>query len=454
MRRTAAVWAGKATGALSRISRLGGGTTLPGDVARAIDPDVLRKLSRDLKHGAIVITGTNGKTTTSRLISWVLEGAGYSVVSNRAGANLIFGATAAALERAGANGKLKVDWGVFEIDEASLGRAVDEIQPRATIVLNLFRDQLDRYGELEMIAKKIEAALKRMPDNSRAVLNADDPRVAEIGMNLERPPLWFGLDDPSVAVSELPHAADARTCPRCGASLVFDAVYVGHDGVYRCPNGDFARPAPDLAATHIDLKGFESLAMGVSGVRIELPLGGLYNCYNALAAFAAADTLGLDPAFIADRFRTFRAAFGRQERLEAQGRVLNLVLSKNPAGFNETLRTAVDLAGGQNFLIGLNDKKADGTDVSWIWDVDFERLKGKARALIPAGNRAHDLAVRFKYAGIDAIKPETDPGKALDALVKATPEGETAHLLCTYTAMLDLRAELVRRGWAKPYWET
>ncbi len=440
MRRTAAVWAGKATGALSRISRLGGGTTLPGDVARAIDPDVLRKLSRDLKHGAIVITGTNGKTTTARLISWLLEGAGYSVVSNRAGANLIFGATAAALERAGANGKLKVDWGVYEIDEASLERAVDEIQPRAAIVLNLFRDQLDRYG--------------RLPDTSRAILNADDPRVAEIGMNLERPPLWFGLDDPSVAMRELPHAADARTCPRCGASLVFDAVYVGHDGVYRCPNGDFARPAPDLAATHIDLNGFESLAMGVSGVRIELPMGGLYNSYNALAAFAAGVTLGLDPAFIADRLGTFRAAFGRQERLDAKGRGLNLVLSKNPAGFNETLRTAVDLAGGQNFLIGLNDKKADGTDVSWIWDVDFERLRGRAHVVVPAGNRAYDLAVRLKYAGVQTAPPEPDPARALDALIAATPQGETAHLLCTYTAMLDLRAELVRRGWAKPYWET
>src|SRR5258707_2241223 len=193
MLRAAAVWAGKATGALSRISRLGGGTTLPGDVARAIDPDVLRKLSRDLKHGAIVITGTNGKTTTARLISWLLEGAGYSVVSNRAGANLIFGATAAALERAGANGKLEVDWGVYEIDEASLERAVDEIQPRAAIVLNLFRDQLDRYGELETVARRIEAALRRLPDSSRPILNADDPRVAEIGLNLQRAPLWFRL---------------------------------------------------------------------------------------------------------------------------------------------------------------------------------------------------------------------------------------------------------------------
>src|SRR5258708_18041030 len=272
MRRAAAVWAGKATVALSRISGLGGGTTLPGDVARAIAPDVLRKLSRDLEQGAIVITGTNGKTTTARLMSWLLEGAGHSVVTNRAGANLIFGATAAALQRAGANGRLRADWGVFEIDEASLERAVDEIQPRATIVLTLFRDQLDRYGELQAIAKRIEKALARLPGESRVVLNADDPRIADIGMHLDRKPLWYGLDDRAVAMHELPHAADARTCPRCGASLVFDAVYVGHDGIYHCPNGDFARPAPDLAATHIELHGFDSVGMGIGGVPIELPL--------------------------------------------------------------------------------------------------------------------------------------------------------------------------------------
>jgi lipid II isoglutaminyl synthase (glutamine-hydrolysing) len=460
IRRTAAVWAGKATGALSRLSRRGGGTTLPGDVARAIDRDILRKLSQDLKFGSIVITGTNGKTTTARLVSWLLEGAGHRVVSNRSGANLIFGVTAATLESANNSGRLSADWGVFEIDEASLPKAIDEIQPKAALVLNLFRDQLDRYGELESIAKKIEAALANLPVSSTALLNADDPRVAEIGSNLNDPPLWFGLDDAAVAEHELPHAADARTCPRCGSSLIFDAVYVGHDGVYRCPNGDFERPTADITATKIKLNGFDSIAMTVHSQtamqdqRISLPLGGLYNAYNVLAAYSAGITLGLDPDYIAQRLQDFRAAFGRQERMEFRGRHLNLVLSKNPAGFNETLRTAVDLAQGNNFLIALNDRKADGTDVSWIWDVDFERLKGKARALIPAGNRAHDLAVRFKYAGVTATPPETDPGKALDALVKATPEGETAHLLCSYTAMLDLRAELVRRGWAKPYWET
>ena len=460
IRRTAAVWAGKATGALSRFSRRGGGTTLPGDVARVIDRDILRKLSQDLKFGSIVITGTNGKTTTARLISWLLEGAGHRVVSNRSGANLIFGVTAATLESANGSGRLRADWGVFEIDEASLPKAIEEIQPKAALVLNLFRDQLDRYGELESIAKKIEAALANLPAGSTSLLNADDPRVAEIGSNLNHPPLWFGLDDTSVAEHDLPHAADARTCPRCGASLIFDAVYVGHDGIYRCPNGDFQRPTPDITATGITLDGFDNIAMTVHSAnakqdqRIALPMGGLYNAYNVLAAYSAGITLGLDPDYIAHRLQNFRAAFGRQERLEFRGRHLNLVLSKNPAGFNETLRTAVDLANGNNFLIALNDRKADGTDVSWIWDVDFERLKGKAHALIPAGNRAHDLAVRFKYAGVNAAPPETDPGRALDALVKATPDGETAHLLCSYTAMLDLRAELVRRGWAKPYWET
>ena len=453
-RKTAAVLAGKATGALSRITKRGGGTTLPGDVARAIDPKILTKLAADLTHGSIVITGTNGKTTTARLITYLLEGAGNKVVSNRAGANLIFGATAAALNEAANTGQLKADWGVFEIDEASLPKAVEEIKPKATLVLNLFRDQLDRYGELESIAKKIEQALSAMPEASTKILNADDPRVAEIGMSLPTTPLWFGLDDTGVAATELPHAADARTCPKCGASLIFTAVYVGHDGVYHCPNNDFERPSPAITARNIKLDGFESFAATIDNQRLEVPLGGLYNTYNVLAAFAVARTLGLESPYIADRLKNFSAAFGRQERMEFRGRHLNLVLSKNPAGFNETLRTAVELARGTSFLIALNDRKADGTDVSWIWDVDFEQLKGAATVVVPAGTRAHDLAVRLKYAGVPAAPPETDPGKALDLLIKLTNEGDTAHLLCTYTAMLDLRAELVRRGWAKPYWET
>ena len=466
MRRAAAIWAGKATGALSRLGRRGGGTTLPGEVARKIDPNILRKLAGDLRQGSVVITGTNGKTTTAHLIAWLLEGTGATVVANRAGSNLIRGATSAMLRSAGANGRLRADWGVFEIDEASLPYAVEEMKPKAAVVLNLFRDQLDRYGELETIAKTIEKALGLMPEGAKAILNADDPRVAEIGLNLKEfskslpgraralPPTWFGLDDLSAAVHELPHAADARTCPRCGRSLTFSAVYLGHDGMYSCPNNDFSRPAPGIAATKIELDGYERLSTTIDGYRIEVALGGLYNCYNALAAFAVGRALGLEPGYIAKRIGTFRAAFGRQERIEVRGRLLNLVLSKNPTGFNETLRTAVDLAKGKYFLIGLNDRIADGTDVSWIWDVDFEQLKGHAQSVVPGGNRAHDLSVRFKYAEVKAGPPETNPGRALDALLEAVPQGETAHVLCTYTAMLDVRAELVKRGWAQPYWET
>jgi len=456
LRKTAAVLAGKATGTLSRITGRGGGTTLPGDVARAIDPAILTQLTSDLTHGSVVITGTNGKTTTARLVAWLLEGAGHSVVSNRAGANLIFGITAAALNKASPGGRLKADWGVFEIDEASLPRAVKEIQPKATLVLNLFRDQLDRYGELESIAKKIEKALTTLPEQAHVLLNADDPRVAEIGLALQHRPTWFGLHDDRVAQQTLPHAADARTCPRCGASLIFTAVYVGHDGAYHCPNGDFQRPErePDITAQDIVLNGFDTLAMTVRGIRLEVPLGGLYNTYNVLAAFATAHALNLDPLYIADRLKTFKAAFGRQERIDLQGRHLILVLSKNPAGFNETLRTAVDLAHGRHLVIGLNDRKADGTDVSWIWDVDFEQLKGKAKTVIPTGNRAFDLAVRLKYAGVQAESPQTEPAAALDSLLAHTSEHDTVHVLCTYTAKLDIRAELVRRGVVEPYWET
>ena len=454
MRPALAVLAGKATGALSRATGRGGGTTFPGDVARAIDRGVLRKLAADLTGGAVLITGTNGKTTTSRLVAALLEGLPARVVANRSGANLIYGATAAAVTRADLDGRLRADWAVFEIDEATLPIAVEEIQPRAVVVGNLFRDQLDRYGELELLAQTIQRALERLPQSGHAVLNADDPRVGEIGMSLPKPPLWYGLDDPSVSAAELPHAADARTCPRCGASLRFRQVYVGHDGAYECPNGDFARPALDLAGTDIRLDGLDRLALTAAETRLNVPLGGLYNAYNVVAAFAAGGALGLQPEYMAERLRTAAAAFGRQERFERDGRRFTMMLAKNPTGFNELLRES-GRANGRRFLLGLNDRIADGRDVSWIWDVDFELLTGLAEVVVPTGGRAHDLAVRLKYAGVAAAEPpEPDLGRAIDRLIEATPPGEEGFLLCTYTAMLDLRALLVRRGWLKPYWAT
>ncbi len=448
-----AVLAGKATGSLSRLTGRGGGTTFPGDVARALDRDVLRRLAADLTGGAVIVTGTNGKTTTSRLISALLEGLPARVVANRAGANLIWGATAAAVAAAGPDGRLRADWGVFEIDEATLPAAVEEIRPRAVVVGNLFRDQLDRYGELETMARTIQKALEKLPEGARAVLNADDPRIGELGLNLARPPLWYGLDDPRVGLGGLPHAADARTCPRCGSALEFATVYVGHDGDYACPQGDFRRPEPTVAATGIELVGLERLALAVAGQRVEVALGGLYNAYNVTAAFPAGLALGLEPSYMADRLSTVAAAFGRQERFEALGRTFTLLLAKNPTGFNAVLQDSIRLAGAERFLVALNDRVADGQDVSWIWDVDFEVMRG-VPVVVPTGDRALDMAVRLKYGEVPAHPPEADLERALDRLIELTPEGGQAHLLCTYTAMLDLRSILVRRGWVRPYWAT
>jgi len=454
MRRALAVLAGKTTGALSRATGRGGGTTFPGDVARAIDRGVLRKLAADLTGGAVLVTGTNGKTTTSRLVAALLEGLPARVVANRSGANLIYGATAAAVARAGLDGRLRADWAVFEIDEATLPVAVEEIQPRAVLVGNLFRDQLDRYGELELLAQTIQRALALLPERSHAVLNADDPRVGEIGLSLRRPPIWYGLDDPAISLPELPHAADARTCPRCGSSLRFRHVYVGHDGAYECPQGDFARPALDLAGGDIRLDGLDRLEVTAADTRLNVPLGGLYNVYNVVGAFAVGGALGLQPEYMAERLRSAAAAFGRQERFERDGRRFTMMLAKNPTGFNEILRES-ERAEGRHFLIGLNDRIADGRDVSWIWDVDFEPLAGRAAVVVPTGRRAHDLAVRLKYAGVDAAAPpEPALDVAIDRLIESTPAGADGFVLCTYTAMLELRALLVRRGWLRPYWAT
>jgi UDP-N-acetylmuramyl tripeptide synthase len=453
VRQTAAVLAGKATGSLSRLTGRGAGATFPGDVARAIDPDVLRRLASEFREGAVLVTGTNGKTTTSRLVAGLLDGPGRRVVANRTGANLIWGATAAAVQAAGPDGRLRADWGVFEIDEATLPRAIEEIQPRAVLVGNLFRDQLDRYGELETLAQRIGAALGTLPEGARAVLNADDPRIGWVGAHLATPPLWYGLDDHSVSAPSLPHAADARTCPNCGTALEFLAVYVGHDGQYVCPRGDFRRPRLAVAGTEIELTGLRGIRLRAAGTPVSSGLGGLYNAYNLVGAFALGTALGMAPDDIAGRLGRVAAAFGRQERFEHQGRNFTMLLAKNPTGFNESLRGAVELANGRHHLIALNDRLADGQDVSWIWDVDFEMLRGKSDVVVPTGERAGDMAIRLKYAGVrKATEPQPDLGRALDTLIERMPEGAEAHLLCTYTAMLDLRQELVRRGWTEPYW--
>ena len=457
-RGSAALWAGKLTSALSRGLRRGGGTTLPGDVSRWVDPRILTKLSRRLDQGSVVITGTNGKTTTAALLRHILDVEGRATIANQAGANLIFGVTAAMVNQTDWSGDVGARAGVFEIDEASLPRLVREIAPGTIVVTNLFRDQLDRYGELETTAAHIRSALSQGPEGMTAVLNADDPMVASLGDGLPRV-VYAGLDDPSLLQAELSHGADAKFCPRCGSALVFDGVYFGHVGHYHCPTGDFARPDVDVRGTALAIEGIErmrlELATGKETAQLQVPLSGLYNAYNVLVAVAAASTMGIPLSRSAAALHSFSPAFGRMERTIVGGRQAVLLLAKNPTGFNEVLRTAIRFGHATSFLIALNDRIADGQDVSWIWDVDFEQLNGVARHIVVTGDRALDLRVRLKYAEIPNDRIEVVPGwqSALAAAAAATPESQTLFILPTYTAMLELRGVLTRDGSLRPYWE-
>ena len=458
-RGTAALWVGKVTAGLSRGLRRGGGTTHPGGVSRWLDARLLTKLSRALRDGTVVVTGTNGKTTTAALLRQILEASGRRVVANRAGANLVFGVTAAMVDETGWRGDLPATVGLFEIDEASLPRLVEEVAPGTIVVTNLFRDQLDRYGELEATARHIRGALTKGPEGITAVLNADDPLVAALGDDLPRV-IYAGLDDPSLLQPELSHGADARFCPRCGNAFVFDGVYFSHVGRYRCPHGDFARPVPDVRATSVAIDGMDRTRLRVTDGKqqadVEVPLSGIYNAYNVVMALAAAKALGLPLATSAAALRNFTPAFGRMERITISGRPAILLLAKNPTGFNEVLRTAIQFGNARSFLIALNDRIADGQDVSWIWDVDFEQLGNVAKHIVVSGDRALDLRVRLKYAEVpaDRIEVETYWSAALRQAAEATPEGETLFVLPTYTAMLELRSVLTRNGALKPYWNT
>jgi UDP-N-acetylmuramyl tripeptide synthase len=457
---TAAVAAGKLTGATIRRLGRGGGTTLPGRVSARIDRRALEKLSRGLTQGVVLVAGTNGKTTTATLLRTILEAEGRRVVGNRAGANLVSGLTAAVIEDSGLGGTARAQVGVFEVDEASLPAVVEATVPRVVVVTNLFRDQLDRYGELESSAASISAALSALPSASQVLLCADDPAVAYLGRNLRAQVRYFGLDDPDQGQPSLPHAADSKFCPSCGQPFEFTRVYVGHLGHYRCPTGDFERPQPDLRGARVEFSGLQAQALQVTGLApqpelLEVPLSGLYNTYNLLAAYGAALLAGVEPATASSALRGFRPAFGRLERVDVDGRILHLLLAKNPAGFNEVLRATRLLGNGRRFVVAVNDRIADGRDISWIWDVDFELLRDADRVVL-SGDRALDMRIRLKYAGLppDRVEVAGSPPAAIDAAVRLANEGDEVFILPTYTAMLDLRAEMARRGYLKPFWET
>src|SRR4051812_5437907 len=449
MRLAAGVAAAKAVGTLARTAGRGGGTSLPGKVLTRVEPHAIGRLASRLDRGSVVISATNGKTTSAAMVASILERTGARLVHNRAGANMAGGVASALAAAARRGGRaLTGDLGLFEVDEFWLGPVVEELEPRAMLLGNLFRDQLDRYGELETIADRWAAVVAKSP--AQLVLNADDPLVADLGRG--RDATYFGVEDDALALPELQHASDSKHCRRCGHAYVYETVYLAHLGRYHCPNCGQRRPEPAVTATGVELRGIRSAAFTLQGRRVELPLPGLYNVYNALGAAALTLTLGVPLDDVVAGLEAVAPAFGRAETLDLGGRPTSILLVKNPAGAHEVLRTLALEGGGLDRLGVLNDRIADGRDVSWVWDADWELLAPHLARMTCSGTRAAELALRLKYAGLPAerlhVVEELEAG--LDAAL-AAGDGPL-YVVPTYTALLELRELLTRRGQAEAYW--
>jgi lipid II isoglutaminyl synthase (glutamine-hydrolysing) len=433
--------------ALSRLVGAGAGMTVPGKLLSRLDPGAIDLLAARLPAGAAVVSATNGKTTTAAMVAEILRPR-FRLAHNHSGANLVSGVASTLLAAGGA------ELGLLEVDEAALPEVLRRVRPRAVLLGNLFRDQLDRYGELELIAERWRKAVTALPAGTALVLNGDDPQVGSLGNGVV-----YGLDDPSVARPALQHAADSKYCIRCGTPYDYAAAYVGHLGDYRCPKCGHERPPLEVIGRAIELHGLDSAAFELVTPawtrRIELALPGLYNVYNAVGAAALARTLGATPDEIVDGLARFSAAFGRFERIPVNGKRLLVLLIKNPAGANEAVRTLVDGGAPKLAVVALNDAIADGRDVSWIWDVDFEPLLEGVETLVATGDRAAELALRFKYGGLDESHIVVEPHleAALDRALALVPDGGELVVLPTYTAMLALQRIVAARGHAKPYWE-
>jgi lipid II isoglutaminyl synthase (glutamine-hydrolysing) len=448
---TAEIAAARAAGALSRLARTGGGTTVPGKLLWKLDPGAVDRLASRLPLGSALVSATNGKTTTAAMAAEILAKR-RRLAHNRAGANLVSGVASALLDARDA------ELGLFEVDEAALPEVAARVRPRCICLANLFRDQLDRYGELEHVARRWRSAVSALDTRAALVVNGDDPQVADLASE-HAGAVAFGVDDPRHARPSLQHAADAKYCVRCGTPYEYAAAYVGHLGDYRCPACGHARPPLTLRATEIELHGLTSVVFRLEtpeGRRtVQLRVPGLYNVYNALAAAALGRALGATLDEIVAGLERFDAAFGRFERITIGDRELLMLLIKNPAGANEAIRTIVDGGAPSVVVIALNDGIADGRDVSWIWDVDFEPLVPALHRLVASGDRAAELALRFKYGGLDtgAIDLEPSLQAALDLGLELTPAGGELVVLPTYTAMLALRKIVADRGYVRPYWE-
>ncbi|MEH2382528.1 MAG: Mur ligase family protein [Nostoc sp.] len=427
-----AVSVAKSVTFIVQFLRLGAASVLPGAIARRIQPRLLELLSQQVKNGVILIAGTNGKTTTALLLCTILERKGYRIAHNSTGANLENGLMSALLESTNLLGTLDVDYAILEVDENIVPRVLTPLQPRIILCLNLFRDQLDRYGEVDTISKRWTKVISTLPPETVVIPNADDPTLSNLGQQLPQRVLFFGLNEPEHYLEAIPHAVDSIYCPRCGHSLDYKGVYLSHLGDFTCPKCGFTKSKPTLESSE-----WSQILVG------------LYNKYNTLAAATAAIELGVDEVTIRDTINNFQAAFGRAEDLVINGKRVRILLSKNPVGTNETIRVVTQSTDKTTLLV-LNDRTPDGTDVSWIWDVDTEKLVERGGTLVVSGDRVYDLALRLRYSekspqsNLNLIVEE-DLRQAIATALEHTPDNETLHILPTYSAMLEVREVLTGR---------
>ena len=471
-RRALAVTAGKAARSTVRRLGRGNGTAVPGVTALAIDHGMLRGLAAEIPHGAVLVTGTNGKGTTCHLLAGVMRASGLHPILNHEGSNQPTGLVTTLLAHASLLGSLLADdqaIGLFEVDEGSLPEILPQVRPAALVFTNIFRDQGDRYLELDYLTRRWEGVLRALPADATLVLNADDPRLAYLGSELENPRVYYGLQDLAQGravddTSDFPH------CPRCAGELAYSCVFYAHLGHWECLHCGLARPAPQVRVAKIDLIGPTSsrlqLTTPASEAVLEVPLPGLYNAYNTAAAAAAATACQL-PAGALSAVQDVTTGFFRMERVTIGGREVHLALAKNPSGYTEVLRALLGDGQPKHMMLGLNDRAShQQPDVSWIWDIDFESLRGLVPAAVLSGNRATDLAVRLKYAGwLDPeagpevgaaatdIAVEPDPLRAFRLALERTPADQPLWVVSTYLVLWQLRSWLRRQGYVGALWE-
>lgn len=443
--------------ALRLVSRLlhRGGTAMPGRWALRVCPELLGLLAAGVK--TVAITGTNGKTTSARMVEEAFSKAGKSYFSNRSGANLISGICTEFVMNCGLTGKPRREYAVIECDEAAAIRVFPQLRPRVILVTNLFRDQLDRYGEVTHTLENIRAAIAGAPE-ALLCLNGDCSLTASLGRALPNKKVYFGVDQGAASSREKPEISDATHCLFCKAEYEYSYISYGHLGGFRCPRCGYSRPKADYAVTELLSQGTEgsSAIMSLKGEKrlVEINLPAMYNVYNAVGALAAAVEAGIEPEAAVGALKSFKCGFGRMELLPLGGGT-RMMLVKNPAGCSQVIEYLENVKERFSLVICLNDRPADGTDISWIWDADFEGLaamSGRLERVIVSGDRAEDMALRLKYAGIAPDRTEIQPSyqKLADWI-----EGQSrpVFIMPTYTALLELRQELISRCGGDDFWE-